>query len=56
MTNKTTINIAHRLETIKNSETIYVFDKGQIVEQGNYGNLVDMKGYFYNLERGTQFV
>ena len=56
MKGKTTISIAHRIETIKNSERIFVFEKGQIVEQGNYEELVGMRGYFYNLERGTEFV
>ena len=56
MANKTTINIAHRIETIKNADQIYVFEKGQIVETGTYNSLVNKKGYFYNLERGTQFV
>ena len=56
MKGKTTISIAHRIETIKNSERIYVFEKGKIVEQGSYSDLVRQKGYFYNLERGTEFV
>ena len=56
MVGKTTINVAHRIETIKNSDEIYVFEKGKIVESGNYSSLVSKKGYFYNLERGTQFV
>lgn len=37
MQGKTTINVAHRIETIKNSDEIYVFEKGIIVESGNYG-------------------
>lgn len=49
MENKTTINIAHRIETIKNADEIYVFEKGQIVETGTYNSLVDKRGYFYNL-------
>ena len=31
MKGKTTISVAHRIETIKNSDMIYVFEKGQIV-------------------------
>ncbi len=38
--NKTTIVIAHRLSTILNSETIYVVDKGQIIDTGNHENLL----------------
>jgi ABC-type multidrug transport system fused ATPase/permease subunit len=36
MKNKTTITIAHRIETIKNSDVINVFEKGEIVERGTY--------------------
>ena len=33
---KTIISIAHRINTLKNCEKIYRFDKGKIVDQGNY--------------------
>jgi ATP-binding cassette, subfamily B (MDR/TAP), member 1 len=56
MTQKTTLTIAHRIETIRNSDVINVFEKGQIVERGTYSQLLERKGFFYNLERGTQFV
>lgn len=56
MKGKTTISVAHRIETIKNSDVIYVFEKGKIVEEGKYSSLVAAKGYFYNLERGTEFI
>ena len=56
MQSKTTISAAHRIETIKNSENIYVFEKGKVVEEGAYNHLVAARGYFYNLERGTEFV
>lgn len=56
MKGKTTISVAHRIETIKNSDKIYVFVKGKILEDGSYSELVQKKGYFYNLERGTEFV
>jgi ABC-type multidrug transport system fused ATPase/permease subunit len=36
MANKSSISIAHRLDTIKNSKIIYVFDKGRIAESGNF--------------------
>lgn len=36
MSRKTTLTIAHRIETIKNSDTIYVFEKGEVVESGTY--------------------
>ena len=33
---KTIISIAHRINTLKNTDKIYSFDKGKIVDQGNY--------------------
>jgi ABC-type multidrug transport system fused ATPase/permease subunit len=36
MMNKTSISIAHRLDTIKNSKIIFVFDKGRVAESGPY--------------------
>ena len=41
--NKTTITIAHRLNTIENSNKIFVFDNGRIVEQGVHKELMDLK-------------
>ncbi|CAK80007.1 unnamed protein product (macronuclear) [Paramecium tetraurelia] len=49
---KTSIVIAHRISTIKNCKVIYVFDKGQVIEQGDYNFLVSQKGHFYHLEQG----
>jgi len=54
MKNKTTITVAHRFETIKNSDQINVLEAGQIVEQGKYEDLVNKKGYFYNVLRGHE--
>lgn len=56
MSNLTTISIAHRIDTIKNSDQINVFQQGVVVERGTYEQLVGKKGYFYNLERGTDFL
>ncbi|CAG5012761.1 Putative multidrug export ATP-binding/permease protein [Dyadobacter sp. CECT 9275] len=39
MANRTTIVIAHRLATIRKVDTIYVINKGQIVESGSHRQL-----------------
>ena len=45
----TRLVIAHRLSTVVNCDRILVMDKGRIVEQGSYGQLMELKGLFYNL-------
>lgn len=49
MTGKTSFVIAHRLSTIKNSDLILVMNKGHIVEIGNHNDLLDKKGFYYDL-------
>ena len=46
--NKTTIVIAHRLSTILNSDTIYVVDKGEIVDSGTHQTLVENSSTYKN--------
>lgn len=45
----TRIVIAHRLSTIKNANHIYVMDRGRIVEEGTYDNLMALNGWFTRL-------
>lgn len=40
----TLVIIAHRLSTIRNVDQVYVFDQGQLVEQGSYDGLRDSAG------------
>ncbi|OMH80546.1 Multidrug resistance protein 1 [Zancudomyces culisetae] len=47
--NRTTITIAHRLSTIKDSDMIYVFGKGKIIEGGTHAELVEMDGAYASL-------
>jgi ABC-type multidrug transport system fused ATPase/permease subunit len=46
---RTAIIIAHRLSTIRESDQIFVLDHGNILEQGNHDQLIDMKGEYYHL-------
>lgn len=46
-----TVLIAHRLSTIMHADTIYVLEKGRIVEQGSHDELVDKKGLYYAMWR-----
>ena len=45
----TRIVIAHRLSTIKNCDRIIVLDKGGIVEDGTYDELIAANGFFAEL-------
>lgn len=42
----TCIIIAHRLNTIRNCDYIYVMDKGQIIEEGTHESLLESKGSY----------
>ena len=46
---KTTVTIAHRLSTIKNSDLIYVIDKGLVVEKGTHEELLNLNGIYRKL-------
>ena len=46
---KTTFIIAHRLSTLKNADRLIVLDNGKIVEIGSHKELIDKKGYYYQL-------
>ena len=51
---KTCFVIAHRLSTIKNADLIVVMRDGLIVESGTHEELMDKRGYYYELHN-SQF-
>ena len=51
---KTLIVIAHRLETIKDVNTIFVLKDGLIIEQGGYSLLLEKDGYFAKLYKSAK--
>ena len=51
---RTSFMIAHRLSTVVNADLILVMDKGQIVESGTHRELLEKKGYYFELYK-TQF-
>ena len=46
-----TILIAHRLSTIMHADTIFVLERGQIVESGRHPDLLAQKGLYYAMWR-----
>lgn len=51
--NRTTLIIAHRLSAVKQAGHVYVFDAGQIIEQGHHDDLIQGGGIYQRLY-GTQ--
>ena len=54
LNSKTLIVIAHRLETIKDVDKIYVLSDGVIKEQGKYDELLTKNGYFAKLYQSAK--
>jgi ATP-binding cassette subfamily B protein len=52
--NCTRIVIAHRLSTIRNCDRILVLDKGKIIEEGTYNELLSNGGFFADLVQRQQ--
>jgi ATP-binding cassette, subfamily B, bacterial len=50
---RTTIAIAHRLSTVRNADQILVLDGGRIVERGSHDELLELRGRYAALLRGT---
>ena len=49
MKGRTTFIIAHRLSTVRDADVIMVFENGQVVERGNFDELLRMRGKFAEL-------
>jgi ATP-binding cassette subfamily B multidrug efflux pump len=49
MEGRTSFVIAHRLSTIRDADKVIVINDGEIVEQGNHQQLLNAKGFYYNL-------
>ena len=49
MLDKTSIIISHRISSVKLAKKIIVIDDGKIIETGNHKNLIDKKGYYFEL-------
>ncbi|MBR3737777.1 MAG: ABC transporter ATP-binding protein [Eubacterium sp.] len=55
MQGRTTFIVAHRLATVKEADVIIVMNEGRIIEQGNHKDLLDKRGFYYNLYN-SQFI
>ena len=55
MKGRTSFIVAHRLSTILDADLILVMNKGSVIEQGTHTELMEAKGFYYNLYN-SQFV
>ena len=51
ISNRTSIVIAHRLSTIRKANKIIVLDKGEIKEIGSHNELLEKRGFYYQLHK-----
>lgn len=49
MEGRTSFIIAHRLNTIRDADTIMVVDQGRIIEKGSHDELIAQQGRYYDL-------
>ena len=46
---RTSFIIAHRLKTIENADRIFVIHQGEIIESGTHQELIQKKGFYFNM-------
>ena len=49
MEGRTSFVIAHRLNTVRKADTVYVMDHGKLIESGSQDELIEQQGIYYNM-------
>jgi ATP-binding cassette subfamily B protein len=49
MENRTSFIIAHRLNTIRDADTVMVIDHGEIIESSSHETLMSLQGKYYSM-------
>ncbi len=47
--NKTMIFISHRLSSVRNADRVFMFEQGELIEQGTHEELMNMKGSYEDM-------
>jgi hypothetical protein len=55
-TDRTTVIIAHRLQTVRTADRIFVLDKGRIIEAGSHEELLETAGHYARMWRAFELV
>ena len=54
MVGRTSIVIAHRLNTVRKADTVYVMEQGKLIESGSQADLVARQGVYYAMLQDSQ--
>lgn len=54
MEGRTSFVIAHRLNTVQQADTVYVLDKGKLVEWGSQQQLIERQGIYYQMLKESE--
>lgn len=49
MAGRTSFVIAHRLNTVRKADAVYVMEQGKLIESGNQQELIERQGAYYNM-------
>ncbi|MDS9472365.1 ABC transporter ATP-binding protein [Sporosarcina pasteurii] len=49
MKGRTSFVIAHRLNTVRKADTVFVMEQGKLIESGSQEELIERKGVYYNM-------
>jgi len=52
----TFVLVSHRLHGLERMDQILVMDEGRLVESGTYAELIEARGYFYEMKQIEQAV
>ncbi len=55
MEGRTSIVIAHRLNTVRKADTVYVMEKGKLIESGTQSDLIEKQGVYFTMLKDSAY-